>query len=272
MSINLQKIALIVGNGKFVKQLILECKKKKVAFTVFAIKEFYDHASFYKPDYSISINKIGRIFKILKSEKIENIIFLGGIKKPNILKLKPDLITLSYLIKIFFYYFKGDGVLLKKILLLFHNKGLKVIDARNILTKNIVKKKHNNLSRHKKTLSKDLAIQYFKKTKQFGNSDKGQAVIISNNKIILEEDKNGTDDLILRYDYAKYQAPSYLVKVSKPHQDLRIDLPSIGPDTIENIYKKNLSGIIVEADKTFIYAPEKVYKLVEKYNIIFYAL
>ncbi len=272
MSINLQKIALIVGNGKFVKQLILECKKKKVAFTVFAIKEFYDHASFYKPDYSISINKIGRIFKILKSEKIENIIFLGGIKKPNILKLKPDLITLSYLIKIFFYYFKGDGVLLKKILLLFHNKGLKVIDARKFLTKNIVKKKHNNLSRHKKTLSKDLAIQYFKKTKQFGNSDKGQAVIISNNKIILEEDKNGTDDLIFRYDYAKYQAPSYLVKVSKPHQDLRIDLPSIGPDTIENIYKKNLSGIIVEADKTFIYAPEKVYKLVEKYNIIFYAL
>ena len=63
-----------------------------------------------------------------------------------------------------------------------------------------------------------------------------------------------------------------MVKVSKPHQDLRIDLPSIGPDTIENIYKKNLSGIIVEADKTFIYAPEKVYKLVEKYNIIFYAL
>ena len=49
-------------------------------------------------------------------------------------------------------------------------------------------------------------------------------------------------------------------------------MPSIGPNTIENMYKKNLSGIIVEADRTFIYAPDKVYKLVKKYNIIFYAL
>ena len=66
------------------------------------------------PDYSLSYNNLGNIFKILNQCKIKNVIFLGSIKKIPLLKIRPNLITLFYLLNLVIYYNRGDSFLLKK--------------------------------------------------------------------------------------------------------------------------------------------------------------
>ena len=113
---------------------------------------------------------------------------------------------------------------------------------------------------------------YFLLAKKFGEKDLGQAVIISDKKIILCEDSNGTDHLINKFKKNKYSKPSYLVKVSKPNQDLIIDLPTIGPTTIKNISKAGIAGIIVEDNKTLIENPRLTYKIIRENKLFFHVV
>ena len=62
------------------------------------------------------------------------------------------------------------------------------------------------------------------------------------------------------------------MKVSKPNQDIRVDLPTIGPQTIKNMIKVGINGIIVEDKKVFIDKPIITYDLIKKNNILFYAI
>ena len=123
----------------------------------------------------------------------------------------------------------------------------------------------------KKVINEKNIKKYFFLAKKFGESDKGQAVIIGDGMIILKEDSEGTDSLINRFKHHKNYKFTCLVKVSKPKQDLRIDLPTIGPKTIENIIKAGIKGIIVEHNKTFVENPDLTFKLIKKNSIFFYA-
>ena len=138
-----------------------------------------------------------------------------------------------------------------------------------MLKDNLCNIKNNNLSKFKNIITKIKIDYYFVLAKEYGLKDKGQAIIISNDKIILEEDNKGTDFLINQFKNKNELA--FLVKVSKPNQDLRIDLPTIGPQTIKNIIKAGIKGIIVEEDKTFVDNPKLTFNLIKEYNIVYYA-
>ena len=86
-------------------------------------------------------------------------------------------------------------------------------------------------------------------------TDKGQAIIICDGNIVSTEDSKGTDYLIKNFVSKDNYKFSCLVKVLKPNQDIRVDLPTIGPQTIVNMIKVGINGIIVEDKKTFIDKP-----------------
>ncbi len=112
--------------------------------------------------------------------------------------------------------------------------------------------------------------EYFFLAKKYGESDKGQAVIVANKKVILSEDRNGTDYLIMKFKTLNIQTSAYLIKVSKPNQDLRVDLPTIGPKTIQNIVKAGLQGLIVENKKTFVENPFLTFKIIKEKKLFFH--
>ena len=106
---------------------------------------------------------------------------------------------------------------------------------------------------------------YFNIAKRNGSLDKGQSVIVDKNKILLREDRKGTDNLILRYKLLNRKDNfSLLVKVCKPKQNIYFDLPTIGPDTIMNIHLSGIKGIIVEKNNSLIANPEETFKLIHK--------
>ena len=101
MLINRSKLAIIAGSGNLVDIYINICKKKNINFFLVGIDKFYRNKK-YKADYILKLNNIGKIFYIIKLNNISDIVFLGSVSKPEMYKLRPDIITLYYLIILFF--------------------------------------------------------------------------------------------------------------------------------------------------------------------------
>ncbi len=264
-------IALILGGGFLTKTLIENCKKKKIKFHIIAIEESFN-SNFGTPNLKLNINNIANVFKYLNKNKIYQVIFLGKIYKKKLIDIRPNFLTLYYLIRIFFFYNSGDGKLLNKVIDIFNEKNIKVLDPRPFLKNNLSNKNKNNITRFKNNFSLKKIKKYYLLAKEFGEKDLGQAVIISNNKVLLTEDQNGTDYLISKFKSQNIKTVSWLVKVAKPYQDLRVDLPTIGPTTIRNMLRSGIQGLIVEEGKTFIEDPELTFRLIKKNKIFFYAV
>ncbi len=264
-----KSLGLILGQGALTKNLIENCKKKKIKFFIISLDGNYNE-SYGKSDLILKYNELGNIFKYLRINSIPQVLFLGKIKKKKLINIRPDFITLYYLIKLLLFYFKGDGELLNKVLELFISKDIKIIDPRVLLLNNLCKRYDNKALGPNNSLSKKEAKEFFLLAKKFGEKDIGQAVIISDNKVVLGEDKNGTDHLIKNFKKSKFSKPAFLVKVSKPNQDLFIDLPTIGPTTISNIIKAGIKGLIVEDNKTLIENPKLTLKMIKENNLLYH--
>ena len=272
MQIKKGKLAIIAGGGDLVLSCIKSCKTQNINYFLIGIKDFYKDSTFL-PDTYLSLNNIGNIFSILYKEKIKYIIFIGKVNKPSLLRLRPNLITIYYILLILLYYFRGDDALLSKIYNIFIKKGFKVLDIRKLLKKNIANDKNNNFKKFKKKITLDQINYYFNIAKRNGSLDKGQSVIVGKNQILLREDRKGTDNLILRYKLLNRSDNfSLLVKICKPNQNIYFDLPTIGPKTIKNIFLAGIKGIIVEKNNSLIANPEETFKLIKKYNLFYYAV
>ena len=182
---NKPSLTIVAGAGGLVESYINVCKRKKINFFLIGIDGFYQHKG-SKANYIVKLSNIGKIFGILKSNNITDIVFLGRVNKPIIYKLRPDIITFYYIILLFYYYFKGDDKLLTKIYNLFISKGYKILDPRKLLLKNIANVKENNLKKFNKKININQIKKYYYLAKEFGLKDLGQSIIVSKNKILLE--------------------------------------------------------------------------------------
>ena len=107
-----------------------------------------------------------------------------------------------------------------------------------------------------------------KKTIQWTTKYLGQSIIASKEKILLKEDRKGTNNLIIRSLTKKYSKNSYIfIKVKKLHQDSRIDLPTFGFNTLKKLVETNIKYIVLNAESTVIMDKKKILKSLNKsYN------
>jgi DUF1009 family protein len=106
--------------------------------------------------------------------------------------------------------------------------------------------------------------------KSLSKFDIGQSVVINNGYVLAIEGPEGTDETIKRSLYLskkyKLKNKSILIKFPKVNQDLRIDLPTIGLDTIKNSIKANIKGIAVKRSQNIILDKDKIINLIKKNN------
>ncbi|TWT46229.1 hypothetical protein RAS1_26780 [Phycisphaerae bacterium RAS1] len=103
--------------------------------------------------------------------------------------------------------------------------------------------------------------------KQIAAMDIGQSIAVKEREVIAVEAIEGTDQLIERAGRLCPQGGWTLVKVAKPNQDMRFDVPTIGPQTIENLHKARAAGLVVEAGKTIILQREETLRQAERLRI-----
>jgi DUF1009 family protein len=261
-------LGLIVGESSLPNYVINKLLKKNMEFLILDLTKSNIYKR-YKNSYSLKITELGKAISLLKKNNCKNVIFIGKVERPEISLLKFDRKALFYLPRLFSAFKKGDGNILKEIIKIFKENKLNVVNSMKFTPelifkdKSINKVKINNTD--KSSISKGVRI-----IKSLSKFDIGQSVVINNGYVLAIEGPEGTDETIKRSLHLskkyKLKNKSILVKFPKANQDLRIDLPTIGFDTIKNCIKANIKGIAVKRAQNIFLDKDKIISLVKKNN------
>jgi len=244
------KLGILAGGGRAPHQLVKTCRDMGRSFFVFGLESHVDED--LATDAIIPLGKT-QIFKdICARENITEIIMLGRVRRPSVAELQPDLLGLKLLAKIGLNMFGDDGLLRALSDGIEKECQVKVISAADVfkdfLTPEGILTKAAPDAQAQEDITRAIEI-----AQTLGKLDIGQAVIVQQGIVLGVEAIEGTDELIARAGMLKRQgAGGVLVKLAKPQQDNRFDLPAIGPDTIQGAKKAGLVGIALEAERSLI--------------------
>ena len=262
-------IGLFLGEEKLPLEILKSLKKNKIKYFIIDLSR----NNKFKKDkecYFISIGKFGQILELIKSKKCKKVIFAGNIVRPKISKLKLDFKGIYYMPRIIKASKLGDAAVLKELIKILSENKIKVIKL-NTYNQDLTLKKgcHTKI----KPNNSDLllikkGIQILNKSNAFNHV---QALVINNNKIVSLEKRKGTKHMLSRIK-KKDSIKNLLIKMPKLKQDLRVDLPTIGLDTLKDCRRANVKGIVMKANQNIFLDKLESLKFANKNKIFVIAL
>jgi DUF1009 family protein len=202
--------------------------------------------------------QIGRAERILSKHGTRDVVLVGGVRvRPDYRLLKLDMGTIKALPEIFSILTKGDNSILTGVIRFIEGRGYSVVGAHEIAT---------DLVAPAGTLAGNPSVEQLADARlaieaaaRIGQLDAGQAAISIGERIVAMEGAEGTDAMLERVvslreeGRIRFANPGgVLAKCSKPQQDLRVDMPTIGPDTIAHAAAAGLAGVAIEAERVMI--------------------
>ena len=235
-------IGLIFGETDFPKYIHKKLKTKK-KYTIVDLTRGH----VFKKDrnsYSFSIGQFGKIISILKKNKCKKVLFAGKVHKPNFSKIKFDLKGMYYIPRIIKKAKLGDAALLKEIINILKKEKIQTISSTSFTPELTLTK--GNYSKHrpdKKDQSEiNNALKHLKRSNQ---NNHVQGAISRNNRVTLEK-RGGTQKMLKKIKKIKGINNGVLVKFPKKKQDLRVDLPTVGFNTLKQCKLSGLKGIVLK--------------------------
>lgn len=266
------KVGLIAGEGNFPLEVAQSISQKNIEVFIVALKNITSKDIERYPHIWVRIGQIGKAIQALKENNCEELILIGGVKKPNVWLLKPDFGALKLFFKLVMLPSKGDASILKTLLkfLEIDNK-FKVVGAEKYIPHLLMSEGLLAGEKIDKQTQIDIDIA-IANCINIGFKDIGQACVVVNGEIITSEDVSGTDNMLrnLVSKEIKFSKKGVLVKLAKPIQDKRVDLPVIGMQTIHLVKEIGLRGIAIENRSSFILEKEQVIKFANDNEIFIY--
>ena len=257
-------IGLFLGEKKLPLEILKSLNKKKIKYFIIDLSKSNKFKN-YKNSYFINIGKFGKILELIKSKKCKKVLFAGNIIKPRISKLKLDFKGIYYIPRIIKASKLGDAAILKELIKILSENKIKVIKLNTYNPELTLKR---GCYTKIKPSSSDLitirrGIQILNKSNSFNHV---QALVINNHKIISFEKRKGTKDMLKSLRKNNFQN-NLLLKMPKSKQDLRVDLPTIGLDTLKDCKKANIKGIVVKAGQNIFLDKKEGLKFANKNSI-----
>ena len=257
-------IGLFLGENQLPLEILKSLKKKKQKYLIVDLSKNNKFKK-DKNSYFINIGKFGEILELLKSKKCKKVLFAGNIIKPSISKLKLDLKGIYYIPRIIKASKLGDAAILKELIKILSENKIKVLKL-NIYNPELTLKK-GCYTKVKPSRSDRFTIkkgiQILNKSDAFNHV---QALVINNNKIVSFEKRKGTASMLKNIKKNK-SFNNLLLKMPKSKQDLRVDLPTIGLDTLKDCRKANIKGIVMKAGQNIFLDKSESIKFANKNNI-----
>lgn len=203
--------------------------------------------------YSIGVGQTSKIFKVLHEENVKDIILMGKINKEVIFNKKTfDLKALKLLAKM---KMRDDGSFTKIILDEFQKEGINVLDQTLLLQDYLPQRGVLGKNKPGKAELKDIAFG-FPLAKKMANLEIGQTIVVKNGTVVAVESMEGSDNTIQRgCDIAGPGA--VIIKVSRPNQDWRFDVPTIGLKTIQTAVQGKAATLAMEARRMLFVEKEE---------------
>ena len=225
------------------------------------------------PHHWIYIGQFGKFLRIARAAGCRDLVFIGSMVRPSIWQVHPDLKGLSIIRRTLAAFRGGDNHLLSGMGKILEEEGFRLLGAHEVAPEILVPEGTLGLAQVSERDRVDIALglEFLRVTGPF---DVGQAVVVAGKHVLAVEAAEGTDQLLDRVAQlranGRVRAPpgsGVLVKAPKRGQDLRYDMPSIGPLTVEGVARAGLAGIAVVAGSTIIAEPGQLVRAADRANV-----
>ncbi|MGH7888429.1 MAG: LpxI family protein [Candidatus Binatia bacterium] len=261
----MKKLGLIAGNGKF--PLLFASEAKRAGYAVIAVahrgeteetlNEVADEVTW------IYVGQLGKIIRVFKRAQVTEAVMAGGIRKVRLLSnFRPDLRGVRFLAK---FKSREDDVLLRGIADELAADGIRILES-TLCLPDILCREGVLTKRQPDRQEWDDVKLGFRTAKEIGRLGIGQTVVVKNQVVVAVEAVEGTDATIQRGGTLA-KAGCVVVKVSKPQQDLRFDVPAVGVETIARLHEVGGTVLALEAGKTILLEKESLLSQADGYGI-----
>jgi DUF1009 family protein len=242
------KLGIIAGSGALPGILVSSCVQSGRPHYILGISGFADDAALpHAADSWVRLGEVGKAVDAFKKAGVRDIVMAGAVRRPDFSQVKFDLKGMAFLARIAGRALGDDGIM-RAIICEIESEGFHIVGVDEIAADLLAPAGALGKVAPEST---DLAgIQRgVAEARALGQADLGQSVVVRGEHVVDVEDERGTDALIAR---CADMPDSILVKVKKPQQDRRADLPVIGAATVRNAHAAGFRGIAVEAGQVLL--------------------
>ncbi len=271
-------VGLLAGSGRF--PIVVAEKARRLGIPVVCVGIRHEApaelAGLVQRFYWCGIARLGRMIRSFKREGVERVVMAGKIHKTamhtpwRIFRYWPDWRMVR------FWYTRRrrdnrDDSLLLGVIDEFARDGLRFESALDLCPELLVR--HGVLTRRRPTAAEEADIAFgWQLAKEMGRLDVGQSVAVKERAVLAVEAIEGTDRAIARAGELCRAGGFVVVKVAKPQQDMRFDVPTVGCSTVEGLHKAGGRVLAVEAGKTIIIDEDETVALADRHGITIVAL
>ncbi|MEJ5347900.1 MAG: UDP-2,3-diacylglucosamine diphosphatase LpxI [Desulfosoma sp.] len=263
-------IGLIAGGGQF--PLLFAEGAKEAGYRVVAVgfDGETDPALATRVDsfHSLKLGQLNKLIRIFQKADIQRVAMAGSINKTRLYtKIRPDWRAFKLLAAL---RNKKDDHLLRALAAELEKEGIRV-EPSTLFLPGLLAPEGLLTRRHLNAREQRDVIFGWEMAKAVGHLDIGQCLVVKDQAVLAVEGIDGTDETILRGGRLCREG-AVVIKVSKPIQDLRFDVPAVGLQTIETMRSVKARVLVVEAGKTLIFDREKVVEAADRYGMSLVAI
>jgi DUF1009 family protein len=249
------RIAIIAGNGKFPFLVLEAARSQGHDVTVIAIKEEASkdlEAAAAGPPRAdlhwVSIGQLGTFLKILKDGRITTAVMAGQVKHVKIFSIVPDLTAMAMMAKLAT---RNTDSLIGAVANLMREHGVELINSAQFLQPMLATAGQLSGRAPSEAEQKDLEFGY-RMADVIAGLDIGQTIAVKHQAVVAVEAMEGTDETIARAGHLAGDGVA-IVKVAKPNQDMRFDVPIVGLATIQAMRRAGARVLSIDAGRTLIF-------------------
>lgn len=256
-------LSIIAGGGEMPLSVAQAAASAGRPIHIFGISGNADRGIEEFPHSWINFAHIGKILSVSRAKNFHELVIVGAVKRPVFRDLRPDFGAIINLPGLLGWTVGGDNSVLAGIIGFFESKGFTVVGAHEIAPNLLAGQEIFTRRKPGKTDKADIAVG-LNVVSTLGALDVGQAAVVSHQYVLAVEAAEGTDQMLNRCkslnkrgDNKRGKRSGVLVKCAKPGQERRIDLPTVGPDTVRRAAEAGLAGIAIAADDVLIVNRDK---------------
>ncbi len=267
-------LAILAGGGALPRIIASEAIANGRSVHILAIDgSFGDWPDAPCPMTPVGMGQVGRILDTLRRNDCREMAIAGSVVRPEIARLKLDFGALINLPRLTGIMLGGDNHLLTTVVRFFEVRGFRVVGVDEVAPRLLAAVGPLGRLRPDGRGERDLA-RGFEVARALGALDIGQAAVVDKGYVLAVEAAEGTDVLLERVAELRRKRNrldgrrrGVLVKRVKPGQDRRVDLPTIGPRTVELAAAANLAGIGVHAGGVLLIERERLLQLADSLGL-----
>lgn len=272
-------LAIVAGGGSVPIAVAEAVMRRGRRVVLFPVRGWADPAAVERfPHHWVAVGQVGRLAGQAHAEGCRDLVFVGTALRPVLSSVRLDWTAFRLLPAVWRAFRGGDNHLLSGVAAMFQGLGFRIVGAHEVAPEILIPRGNIGTlepgQRDRADIARGLAL-----LRAIGPFDVGQAVVVANNQVLAVEAVDGTDNMLERIAelrvggrVATAQGAGVLIKAPKSTQDRRLDMPAIGPRTVEAAARAGLAGIAVVAGSTIIAEPQQVARAADAAKLFVYGI